>query len=103
MKINNSVTAVQNNERILYEKSARPEDEELKEAVSEFVSVLLSKIFKDMDKSIPRTELTKESYGQSWFREMIMDEYAKTASKQALRSLGETVYKQIAGVQQRGS
>jgi len=103
MKINNSATTVQNNGRILYEKSAKPKDAELKEAVSEFVSILLSKIFKDMDKSIPRTELTEESYGQSWFREMIMDEYAKTASKQALRSIGETVYKQIAGAQQRGS
>jgi len=102
MKINNSVTPVQNNGRILYEKSEKPKDDGLKEAVSEFVSILLSKIFKDMDKSIPRSELTEESYGQSWFREMILDEYAKTASKQALRSLGETVYKQIAGVQQRG-
>ncbi|HNW46044.1 MAG TPA: rod-binding protein [Thermotogota bacterium] len=103
MKINNSVMAVQNNERILCEKSKKPKDDELKEAVNEFVSILLSQIFKDMDRSIPRTGLTEESYGQSWFREMILDEYAKTASKQALRSLGETVYKQIAGVKQRGS
>ena len=50
MKINNSVTPVQNNGRILYEKSEKPKDDGLKEAVSEFVSILLSKIFKDMDK-----------------------------------------------------
>ena len=52
MKINNSVMAVQNNERILCEKSKKPKDDELKEAVNEFVSILLSQIFKDMDLSL---------------------------------------------------
>ena len=60
--------------------NGKAEDSELKQACSEFVSILLSKIFKDMDESINRSNLTDEAYGNQWFRQMILDEYSKEAS-----------------------
>jgi Rod binding domain-containing protein len=97
MKIDAGEFTLQKKESILYGVSAKSDNTELKEAVNDFVSILLAKVFKDMDQSIPRSELTQESFGQSWYREMVMDEYAKTAAKQSLKSLGETVYRQLTG------
>lgn len=77
------------------------EDAELKEACHEFVSVLLSKIFKDMDESINRSNLTDEAYGNKWFRQMVLDEYSKAASKQSLKTLANSLYKDITRSQNR--
>ena len=73
--------------------NGKAEDSELKQACSEFVSILLSKIFKDMDESINRSNLTDEAYGNQWFRQMILDEYSKEASKQSLKTLANSLYK----------
>jgi len=76
-------------------------DETLKEACHDFVSILLSKVFKDMDASINRSGLTEEAYGNKWFREMVLDEYAKQASKQSLKPLANSLYKDITRSQNR--
>lgn len=76
-------------------------DEALKEACHDFVSILLSKVFKDMDASINRSGLTQEAYGNKWFREMVLDEYAKQASKQSLKPLANSLYKDITRSQDR--
>jgi Rod binding domain-containing protein len=79
----------------------KTENKELKEACNEFVSVLLSQIFKDMDKSIQRSELTEDSYGNKWFREMMYDEYSQSAAKQSLKSLSNSLYRDIVRSQDR--
>ncbi len=81
--------------------NGKAEDSELKQACSEFVSILLSKIFKDMDESINRSNLTDEAYGNQWFRQMILDEYSKEASKQSLKTLANSLYKDITRSQNR--
>ncbi len=67
----------------------------LREAVDDFVSIFMAQLFKQMDESIPRSGFIEESFGQKWFREMLYDEYAKSASKQALKPLGDALYKQL--------
>jgi len=81
--------------------SSQEDDQQLKKACSEFVSILLSKIFKDMDASIDRSGLTEEAYGNKWFRQMVLDEYSKEASKQSLKSLADSLYRDIARSQNR--
>lgn len=101
MRIEPQAIALQTIEPITLAEKKKPEETQLKEAVQDFVSILLSKIFKDMDKAIPRSDLVQESYGQSWFRELVLDEYSKSASKQSMKKLAEIVYKQIAGGKDR--
>src|SRR6056297_3898595 len=81
--------------------NSKTQDAELKEACHDFVSILLSKVFKDMDASINRSGLTEEAYGNKWFREMVLDEYAKQASKQSLKPLANSLYKDITRSQNR--
>ncbi|HOO32259.1 MAG TPA: rod-binding protein [Thermotogota bacterium] len=77
------------------------ENEELREACNEFVSVLLSQIFKDMDNSIQRSELTEDSYGGKWYREMMYDEFSKSAAKQSMKTLSDSLYNDIVRSQDR--
>ncbi len=72
-----------------------PDKDALREAVDDFVSIFMAQLFKQMDQSIPRSGFIEESFGQKWFREMLYDEYAKSASKQALKPLGDALYKQL--------
>lgn len=74
---------------------SQPQKDELRAAVDDFVSILMAQVFKDMDQSIPRSGLIDESFGQKWFREMLYDEYAKSASREALRPLGDALYNQL--------
>ncbi len=76
-------------------------DTTLKEACHDFVSILLAKVFKDMDESINRSGLTEEAYGNKWFRQMVLDEYAKEASKQSLKPLANSLYRDITRSQNR--
>jgi len=85
----------------LTEKPKKTQDTKLKESVNDFVSILLAKVFKDMYKSIPKSSLTGGGFGDDWFRELLIDEYAKSASEQSFKSLGEIVYKQIAQTQRK--
>ncbi len=79
----------------------KTENKELREACNEFVSVLLSQIFKDMDDSIQRSELTEDAYGNKWFREMMYDEFSKSATKQSMKSLSDSLYRDIVRSQDR--
>jgi len=98
IQMNNNVTTVKNKAESL---KVKQQDAELKEACHDFVSILLSKVFKDMDESINRSGLTDEAYGSKWFRQMVLDEYAKEASKQSLKPLANSLYRDITRSQDR--
>ncbi len=70
--------------------------DELRESVDDFVSVLVSKVFKDMYNSIPKSGFINENLGDKWFKEMLIDEYSKKAAKENLKSIGDMIYRQIA-------
>lgn len=98
LQTSTDLTKVKNKAEILNSKTS---DAALKEACHDFVSILLSKVFKDMDESINRSGLTEEAYGSKWFRQMVLDEYAKEASKQSLKPLAKSLYNDITRSQDR--
>ncbi len=98
IQTNTDLTKVKNKAETL---NSNTSDNELKEACHDFVSILLSKVFKDMDESINRSGLTEEAYGSKWFRQMVLDEYAKEASKQSLKPLANSLYRDITRSQNR--
>ncbi|MFP4461754.1 MAG: rod-binding protein [Thermotogota bacterium] len=98
IQTNTDLTKVQNKAETL---NLKTQDSELKEACHDFVSILLSKVFKDMDESINRSGLTEEAYGNKWFRQMVLDEYSKEASKQSLKPLADSLYRDITRSRER--
>jgi len=82
-------------------RRTRDENGQLEEAVNDFVSILLSKVFKDMYESIPKSSLVEEGHGEKWFREMVLDEYAKKASRNTFKSLSSQIYREISQVKER--
>jgi len=98
VQLNTDLAKVKNKTEKL---NSNTSDASLKEACHDFVSILLAKVFKDMDESINRSGLTEEAYGNKWFRQMVLDEYAKEASKQSLKPLANSLYRDITRSQNR--
>lgn len=66
----------------LYEKANDPELKKIRETADQFVSILYSMLFKEMDKTIERTGLTGGGKTEEMFQSFVLDEYAKSASSQ---------------------
>lgn len=66
----------------LYEKANDPELKKIRETADQFVSILYSMLFKEMDKTIERTGLTGGGKTEEMFQSFVLDEYAKNASSQ---------------------
>lgn len=66
----------------LYEKANDPELKKIRETADQFVSILYSMLFKEMDKTIERTGLTGGGKTEEMFQSFVLDEYAKSASTQ---------------------
>lgn len=64
----------------------------LKEACEEFESIMLSAIFKQMRRSVPKADLLKESIADEIFGEMFIDEVSKNASRQGGIGLSKLLY-----------
>ncbi|ADQ45127.1 Flagellar protein FlgJ-like protein [Caldicellulosiruptor kronotskyensis 2002] len=75
------------------EKAYSEKDKQkLKEACEEFESIMLSTIFKQMQKSIPKGGLFKEGIADDIFNDMFVDEVSKNASKQGGIGLSKLLY-----------
>ncbi|WAM31887.1 rod-binding protein [Caldicellulosiruptor naganoensis] len=75
------------------EKAYSEKDKQkLKEACEEFEAVMLSAIFKQMQKSIPKGGLFQESIADDIFNDMFVDEVSKKASKQGGIGLSKLLY-----------
>jgi len=72
-------------------------DKKLKETSAEFVSILVGMIFKKMEESIPRSDLLKETNEEKWFKEMLIDEYSKSAARDNFSQLTDMVYNSLKG------
>ncbi|WAM36439.1 rod-binding protein [Caldicellulosiruptor acetigenus] len=75
------------------EKAYSEKDKQkLKEACEEFEAIMLSTIFKQMQKSIPKGGLFKEGIADDIFNDMFVDEVSKSASKQGGIGLSKLLY-----------
>ncbi len=72
-----------------------PKSEQLKVVSAQFVSILLSEIFNEMEKGISKSNLVPDQLGESWYRQWLMDIYAQDAANQNFGQLVKLVESQI--------
>lgn len=72
-----------------------PKQEQLKTVATQFVSILLSQIFDQMEKDVSKSGLIPEQTGESWYHEWLMDAYTENATKSSFDGLVKTVESQL--------
>lgn len=70
-------------------------DEKLKKYVEEFVGSVFSKVLKDMDKTIIKSGLIRESNAEKWFKDMLYDEYSTLIAKESFKDLTQKLMNQL--------
>ncbi|MGI5912990.1 MAG: rod-binding protein [Syntrophomonadaceae bacterium] len=68
---------------------------QLYSSCQELESVLVNKLIESMRKSIPRGEITGNSFATDTFESMLYTEYARSISKTGSLGLADIIYKQL--------
>ncbi|MGB9614873.1 MAG: rod-binding protein [Fervidobacterium sp.] len=69
----------------------------LKKVSEEFAAWYVYEIFKKMYSTVPKSGLIQESFGERWFREILLQQYALKAARTDLKDLSEIIYKSLGG------
>lgn len=82
-------------------KSIDPKSEEyqkqLRKVSEEFAAWYIYEVFKKMYNTVPKSGLIQESFGERWFREMLLQQYALKSARTDLKDLAEMIYKGLGG------
>ena len=70
-------------------------DKKLKDVSSEFESLFVNMLFKEMRKTIPKDQWLDGGMKQEIFEDMLYSEYAKNFSKNGGLGLGDMVYRYL--------
>lgn len=70
-------------------------DDELMEACKEFEAYFVEQMFKAMEKTVVKSEESKDNTLVDYFKENLLQEYAKTATEQENYGLAQTLYEQM--------
>ena len=70
-------------------------DEELMDACREFEAYFVEQLMKQMQKTVIKSELTEESETESYFKEMLYQEYAAEASEGQGVGIAKMMYEQM--------
>ena len=70
-------------------------DKKMKQACSDFESILIKQMLDSMRKTVPRDSLIGGGMAEDIFKEMIYDEYAKKMSKTGDFGIKDILYKQL--------
>jgi len=70
-------------------------DAKVMKAAKDFESMFASYMLKTMNNSVPKSELVPESMGESVFKDMLMDEYAKKLSDNGSLGLSGMLYRYL--------
>lgn len=81
--------------RALYNSASTPEQQKLKDTADEFVSILYSMLFKQMDATVPKSGFLDGGKAEEMFKSMIINDYAKTASSQGQNPLAHRIYEML--------
>lgn len=66
----------------LYDQARTPEDKKVKETADQFVSILYSMLFKQLDATVQKSGLIDGGKTEKMFQSFVLDEYAKQAASQ---------------------
>lgn len=71
------------------------DDEGLMEACEAFEAYYLNKVFSQMRKTIPKTDLVEQGQGRDYYEDMLYDAYSKEIASGKGSGLKEMLYKQL--------
>lgn len=94
-KATESVVEQQEFENMLKEAMAKEDDKSLMEACEKFEAYYLNKVFSEMRKTIPKSNLFEEAQGRKIYEDMLYDAYAAEISKGKGSGLKEMLFKQL--------
>jgi len=77
--------------------SSEEYQKQLKKASEEFASIYVYEVFKKMYDTVPKSGFLQEGFGESWFREMLLQECALKAARTDLKSVSDMIYKSLGG------
>lgn len=75
--------------------SEEESDAQLKEACAEFESYYINKVFSEMRKSIPETQLFEKAQGHDIYEDMLYEEYAKEIAAGQGSGIKDMLYNQL--------
>lgn len=70
---------------------------QLRKASDEFASMYIYEVFKKMYDTVPKSGFLQDSFGESWFREMLLQDYALKSAKTDLKSVSDMIYRSLGG------
>ncbi len=70
--------------------------EKLEKVAEQFVTILVSKIFDEMEKSVVKSSFIPQSTAEQWYRQWLMDLYSQEAAKGSFKSLSDMMVAQLA-------
>ena len=73
----------------------KEDDAALMEACEAFESYYLKKVFGEMQKSVPKSDLIEQSQGRDYYEDMLLDAYTKEMAKGRGTGLKEMLFKQL--------
>lgn len=88
----NTSTSIQNKKDTSFTNAT---DEELMDACREFEAYFVEQLMKQMQKTVMKSGLTEESETESYFKDMLYQEYASEASKGQGIGIAKMMYEQL--------
>lgn len=78
--------------------AAEDNDEALKEAINDFMSVFMQQMFQSMRNTVPEDGIMSGGYAEDVFTEMLDEEVSKMGSEQGLfKDINRQIYQQLSG------
>ena len=71
-------------------------EEKLRKAIGEFVGMVFSDVFKKLDRSILKSDLIPETPAQTWFKDMLYEEYSKKMVSLQFSNLVDLIMRDLA-------
>jgi flagellar protein FlgJ len=94
----NETSGINKFQSILEEATLNSEDEndeELKDACKEYETYFIQKLFEEMRKTIPESEMLEKSTGHDTYEDMVYDEMAKEISEAGGIGIADMMYEEL--------
>ncbi|MFN3691931.1 MAG: rod-binding protein [Fervidobacterium sp.] len=72
-------------------------NKQLRKVSEEFAAWYVYEVFKKMYDTVPKSGFIQESFGERWFREMLLQQYAAKSTRSDLKDLADMIYKSLGG------
>lgn len=72
-------------------------NKQLRKVSEEFAAWYVYEVFKKMYNTVPKSGFIQEGFGEQWFREMLLQQYAMKSARTDLKDLADMIYKSLGG------